>query len=304
MKNKNYLKAGIAVLLSGILLFAVALTGNAAGNGYEQLKALMREEPVRADNMTVHMDLTLTDNGTTVLNTSGDAKVDKKAEKMSGLFRIAGKDGEKELEVYKNGDTALLHLPGSANWYQADCKKDKSNMERFPGRFEGEGRNEDPKLREAFLDTLMGDLKDQVVLEESDGLRTFSLTLDKGNIPVLFQAAFAAGKTPKEGKCPDTAILQKLPAELQALVGDMPKMHNLADLSGERTLDSLRIALTVGQDNKPRAVEVSTGFSGTAEDGSSHTCQMTCKISMNNINNTMVGEASPDPSAITKLELE
>lgn len=303
MKNKKYLQIGIAVMLSGVLLFAVALTGNAANNGYEQLKMLLREEPVQMNNMTVHMDMKLSDNGTAVLQAAGDVKADKTAKKMSGQFQVSGKAGEKAIEVYKNGDAALFRLAGSTNWYQVTSPESGAgDNEKFNSRFEGDVTKGDTQVREAFMDTLMGNLKDQVELEESNGLRTFSLSLDKGNMPVLVQTVFSAASMHKEANAPETCDLTNLPAELQNTFGDMKEYKNLVNLSGDRVLEKIKVSLTVDQKNQPQVMEFSAAFSGTAKDGTAHTYDLNCKMSLSDLNTTIPDEAKADPSSVTKID--
>jgi hypothetical protein len=301
MKNKKYFKIGMAILLSGVLLFAVALTGNAESGAYEQLKMLLRSEPAEASNMTVHMKLSLADNGTTVVNAAGDIKADNDSGKMSGVFNISGQAGEKTFEVFRNGDSTLLHLAGSANWYRTECEEEPTDREFFSKRADRPEGNDNPELREASMDILMGGLKDRIALEEANGLRTFSLTFDKGNMPVLLQAAFGARWTdrPKSSQAVDTSAL---PAELQAALSEMAQYGDLIDLPGERVLDGLKLSFTVDGNDQPQAAELSADFSGIGADGSSHTYQLVCKMTLADINSTTPDDASADPASIIQID--
>lgn len=304
MKNKKLLTAGTAVLLSGVLLAATALTGNAATNAYEQFKTLLSQDHAKVDNMTLHMNMTISDNNAAVLNAIADMKADTE-KKMSGQFQISGAGEEKSFEVYGKDGTMLFHQTGSENWYQAahqneDSEDADKDLER---RFSRPDMKDHEELREMFLDAMMGDLKDQVTLSESNGLRTFSLTLDEGNMPVLVKTAFSLGsRTHGDKKALDTVAVASLPQELQNVVADMAEYHKLIEISGERTLERVTIALTVDENNQPQAMAFTTNFSGVAEDGSAHDYEINCSLTLSDLNTTIVSEADVDPSAITTID--
>ena len=304
MNNKKYLSVGVAVLLSGVLLIATALTGSAASNAYDQFKMLLREDHAQFTNMTVAMNMSISDNGKAVLNVVGDVKADKDAKNMSGQFQISGKGDEKTFEVYRSDDAVLLHFAGSENWYQPASLKEYSDdeIENY-GRFGKEPMKDNEKLRDMLMDTLMGDLKDQVILDESNGLRTFSLTLDQGNMPVLIQTVFSAGSEMHGGtKTMDVLAIANLPVELQEVITDMMVYHDLVDISGERTLKEIKVSLTVDQNNQPVAMALSTSFSGLAKDGSAHDYAVNFEMNLSDLNTTVPDEADVNPSSIITID--
>lgn len=304
MKNKKLLPVGIAVLLSGILLVATALTGNAASNAYEQFKELLHQDPVQFENATVGVNIDISDNGEKILHLGGSVKADKDSTNMSGKFELSGKGPEKAFEVYGNKDDVLLHVEGSENWYQAANHKSEADEEEGPrGHFGDKDWNDGKNLRDALLDTLMGDLKDQVKLAEADGLRTFSLTLDKGNMPILLQTAFsAAGEVHKEAELSTVCDLTGLPEELQDVIADMAAYRNLIDISGERTLEKIVISLTVDRDNQPKMFELTTSFSGISKDGGKHNYEINGFVALSNVNETTIDTVNVDPSSIITID--
>lgn len=298
MKKKKYLAIGAAVLLSGLLLFSMALTSYASGNAYEQLKQLLDEKPADIENMTVHMDMNVTDDGTTALSTTGDIKRDKNTGNTSGQIRVSGKSEERVINFFCDENTVLFNVDGTENWYRTEAGD--RNFRRDPEkRFNS--RNPDmQKLRGAIMDALMGDLKDQVTLEESDGLRTFSLELDKDNMPLLVETAFNASGMRNKADLPDAAGIANLPAELQELIKDLADYHKDVDISGEKELENVSIKLTVDQDSKPVGAELSAAFSGMSTDGGTHNFVVSFKAAMSDLNNTVPDQAGIDPSkAIT-----
>lgn len=306
MKRKSFLSVGVAVIISGVLIIATSLTGNAAGNAYEQLKLLMREDHVRPDNMTLTMNIDVTDNGTSVLHGEGIVKTETAEKRMSGRFQLSG-IGDQAFEVYGNEDSALLKLDGSDNWYKAEPRADQDDDEededdRF-GRFRGNREHDNYELREMVMDTLMGDLKDQVVLEQTNGLRTFSLTLDEGNMPVLLQTLFSAGNRDRETCDDDDACdLESLPQEILSFAQELKAYRDVIDFSGDRTLNSIKLSLTVDNQNQPTGMSFTTNFKVVNDNGESHQYQIYVNMAMSDVNTTVVDTVSPDPASIIEVD--
>ncbi|HEX2947454.1 MAG TPA: hypothetical protein VHT96_16065 [Clostridia bacterium] len=298
MKKNKYLAIGAAVMLSGLLLLSMTVASYASGNAYEQLKQLLNEKPAEIGNMTVHMDMSVTDNGVTAMNTVGDIKADKASKNSSGQIKVSGKSEEKVINFFSADKAVLFNVAGSENWYRTEARERLSRSdseEQF-----GNDNADMKKLRGMLMDTLMGDMKDQVSLEESNGLRTFSLELNKGNMPLLVQTAFNAGSTRKQADLPDAGAMANLPSELQDLIGDLADYHKAVNISGEKDLQRISVKLTVNQDNKPVGADLSAAFSAMSTDGSVHNYETSLKASISDLNSTVPDQAGIDPSkAIT-----
>ncbi len=303
MKKRNFLSVGVAVLLSGVLIIATSLTGNAAGNAYEQLKLLMREDHARPDNMTLTMNIDVTDNGTSVLHGEGIVKTDTAEKCMSGSIQISGM-GDQGFEFYGDEDSVLLKLAGSENWYKAEPTEDRADEDDEDyDRFGGNREHDNYELREMVMDTLMGDLKDQVVLEQANGLRTFSLTLDEGNMPVLLQTLFSAGSRDREICDGDEYCdLDALPQELLDFAQELKVYRDVIDFSGDRTLNGIKLTLTVDNQNQPVAMSFTTNFRVTNDNGGSHQYQIYVSMAISDVNTTVVDTVSPDPASIIEVD--
>ncbi len=308
MKNRKYLKIGAVVLLSVILLVTAVLTSYASNNAYGELKMLMREyraERVEIDSMTLHMEMDITDNGENVLRFTGDIKTADDKKNKSGQFQVTKQGVENVFEVYSKNDTVLFHLNGSENWYQTtsaeNCSYDEDQFSRRRGT---EDMNDNQQLQESLMDAIMGDLKDQIALVESNGLRTFSLTLDKSNMPVLVQTLFSIAEFRDDTRHQDDAVMLNLPEELQDEIGGMMDCEDLAEITSNRVLEVINISLSVDEKNQPKNIDLSMRFSGTAKDGTAHVIEVDCSVALSNINTTVPDEVNVDPSSITIIETE
>lgn len=301
MKNKKFLTIGAAVLLSGVLLLTSALTGNAAGNAYEQLKMLLSEKHEQITNATVQLNMSLTDNGMEVFKVEGKVKVDHESDKASGRILFADESVTKSFDVFHSNNEALFRLTGSENWYR--IQRDKELEDRMESRHQrgSSPMKENAQVRDMLLDTLMGDYKDQVSLVESNGLRTFSLTLDENNMPVLLQTLFSADGIHRGERFQEACDLTVLPEELQNLCLEMKDHRHGLELEN-RKLKSIVLSFSVNEQNHPVGMKLAIDFSGTDTDGNGHDCSMSLNATLSDLGTTVPDEADADPASITTVD--
>ncbi len=304
MKNKKFLTIIAVIVMSGVLLTAGAMAANTAGSAYEQFKLLLDEEHGCIENATVNVVMSVIDNGETVIALDGDMKMDEGSNKMSGSFLATGKEKEKSFEIYRDNDDVLLHLTGSDNWYRT-TREEESIQEDDTRRF---GRDRDGKfgenkqLRDALLDTVMGDYKDQVIMTEANGLRTFSLSFDEGNMPVFLQTLFqVADMGERRDEYDEQEDLSVLPQELQDVFTEMK--NDKYDLEFvEKKLKKLEISFTVDQKNNLTGMGMLINCSGTDTEGTAHDLSIDFSMAMTNVGITVADEANPDSDAIITID--
>jgi hypothetical protein len=306
MKNKKFLTIIAVVVISGLLLTAGAMAANPAGSAYEQFKSLLDQDHENIGNATVNVSMSVTDNGESVAALDGSMKVDEQSNKMSGILQISGKT-EKSFEIYKDNDDVLLHLAGSENWYKAVQKDEESeDKEEFGRRFGRDRRNdagENKQLREAFLDAVMGDYKDQVRMTESNGLRTFSLSFDEGNIPLLLQTVFQLSDKHNEKEDAAPEDMSHLPQELQDAFTDLKNCEYDVEFV-DKKLERIEISITVDKQNELKAMGISMSCSGTDAEGADHYLDVDFSMEISEVGTTITDEADPDPVKITTIDCD
>ncbi len=303
MKNKKFLTIIAVVIMSGMLLTAGALAFNPEGNAYEQFKALSNQDHDKIDNATVSMSMVAVDNGEPVISLHGTMKKDTTSEQVSGIFAASCKTTN-SFEIYENKDELFLHLMGSENWYKTTRKDEESNEDHTGfSRGTDEDSSKAKQMKDAFLDTIMRDYKDQVTMTEENGLRTFSLKLDEGNIPVLLQTLFQLSDMRENECCETPEQLNLLPQELQGIFTDMKDCEYDVDLT-EKKLESLAISFTVDQEKCPVALNMSIRCSGTDTDGAAHSLNVDFSVTLSDVGTTVPDIANPDTAAITTIDSE
>lgn len=305
MKNKKFLTIIAVVVMSGLLLTAGAMAANPAGSAYEQFKSLLDQDHERIKNATLDMSMAVVDNGDSVIDLDGSMKMETGRNKMSGSFQLSGKT-TKSFDIYKDNEDVLFHLTGSENWYKATRKEGSEDAEKFRrdfGRDRKENFGENKQLKEALLDAIIGDYKDQINMTESDGLRTLSLSLDEGNMPVLLQTAFQMSDMRENKECEDLEKLSLLPQELQDAFADMKNCEYDVELV-DKKLEGMEISITVDQQNQPVEMGMSMECSGTDINGAEHVLDIDFSMKLSSVGTTVVDEANPDPASVTTIDSE
>lgn len=304
MKNKRFYTIIAVVVMSFVLLSVGAMAANRAGSAYEQFKSVIDQDHESIENATVNMSMAVSDNGEAVIALDGSMKLDKAGKKMSGSFQTSGK-ASKSFELYKNNDDMFLHLTGSENWYKMTQKDEHSeNEEKSRCDFERERRenaDENKRLVDALLDTIMGDYKEQINMTESNGQRTFSLSLSEGNMPILLQTVFQMSDKHEGIECEDSENLSLLPQELQDAINDMKMCEYDVELINKK-LERIEISITVDQKNNPIGMSMSMNCSGTDVQGTYHALNIDFSMEFSDVGTTMIDEANPDTASITVID--
>lgn len=307
MKNKKFIAIIAVVVMSGLLLTAGAMAANPTGSAYEQFKSLLDQDHERIENATLNMSMAVVDNGKSVIALDGSMKMETGSKKMSGTFRTSGK-ATKSFEIYKNNDDVLLRLAGSENWYKSTNKEYSEDEEEFRRNFRRDFDNdrkddfgENKQLRDALLDTIIGDYRDQINMTESNGLRTLSLSLNEGNMPILLQTAFQMSDRHKNKECEAPENLSLLPQELQDAFADMKHCEYDVELV-DKKLEGMEISITVDQQNHPVEMGMSMVCTGTDIDGAEHVLDIDLSMRLSDVGTTVVDEANPDPASVTTID--
>jgi len=330
MKNKKAWIIGTAMGLSTVMLATVAFAGTGATSGYDALKALMRTHgTVQEKNATVDLAVSVTESGKTVVNVDAVMKMDAEAQQMSGVVTAAGSGVDRTMTVYHTGSTGYLNVSGSDTWFQME-RTDETGMNGRMGPARGmhggmgsgmqsEMRTDmamDPdaaKFGEAFLDAVMGDLKNAVVLTENGTEKTFSLKIDQSNMPELMKAALAIGASHHQPEADaatglsDEALAELgnpvAEAQLKALIPEMESLHEAIDLKDNVTVDSIDLSFTVDADNQPVSGKTTVIVSGNAADGTAHTYTTDITVQYSNIGSTIPDTFQPEGKDVQVVQM-
>ena len=324
MKNKRAWIIGTAMGLSTVMLATVAFAGTGANSGYDALKALMRTRgTVEAKNATIDMTVSVTEKGQALALVDAVMKVDGEQERMSGSVAISGSGVDRTVTLFQSGETGYLNVSGSDTWFRTE-RTDETGMERgmnargAHGRMHGFGTDasgfdmnddgtmnpEAARFAETLMDTVMGDLKHAVVMQENGTEKTFSLKIDQSNMPELLKAALAAGASHQKDAadadlCLSGEALADLgnpaaEAQIKALLPEMKALHDAINLTDNINIESIDLSFTVDADNQPVSSDVSVIVSGNASDGAAHTYAVDIAMKTSAVGSTVPDTFNPE----------
>jgi len=180
MKSRK-IKTIIVTALTGCMLLAVTVAASASGSsGYETYKSAAKNTAV-TKNATFSTSFQVKDNGTT--NISGTSVKKLEGSNNSAITNIKTGDVTKETETSKIDGKSIVK--DGENYYSRDGKGNEKN-DKMEKKFDDSSSKS--KLGEMVLDTLVGDVKNQFVVDGD----TISVKLEGAQIPELAKLAISA----------------------------------------------------------------------------------------------------------------
>lgn len=177
--KKKWLTLGVPFSLAAILLMASGFSAASGTSGYEAYKAALK------NNMTVKsgtsdVKVTITDNGTKLLDMNSQFKADMAAEAVQGTLNIDNGEVNHSLAVFGQ-DEQFIFKSGEDDTYWLMDHSDKDDYNNPHWKNDGEHPPIDGVERLVYA--LLGNLQHQVKLEsKSDGSGLISLNLTEDQI--------------------------------------------------------------------------------------------------------------------------
>ncbi len=187
MKSKLFSKRmtrGIVCGLVGVLILSVsAFAAYGSTSGYGKYKDAVTNLVVNSDNMTIKASSSVSYDGDTPSKTAVVYKQDGKNSSTHEKSLSKGSEGSDEYFYWVIDGTATSFSKNSDTYSQYPDESD--------GTFLNMGKYSDKvvKFASLFADTVLGDLKNNVVLVgDEDGIRSYSLDVSAEQVPALINA--------------------------------------------------------------------------------------------------------------------
>ncbi|KZL91720.1 hypothetical protein [Clostridium magnum] len=267
MKKKG-LKTMAVSAAAGCCLLSLSITAFAAtGSGYESYKGGVKSI-VLAENETVSTQFEVKDNGSVIF--SGDSTEKVNQENRSSKSNITVDGVKKTYESSADNGNYVINADGK--YYtinRGDKKSDSDKREKLSES------SSTVKLAEMITDTLVGDVKNQFVM---DG-QTISVKLEGAQIPELAKLAISAaaennsmGKHKNSDKIGDDGM--------KAAMDKVPKLSNI---------DVKSIAMTATVDgNTLKDNKLSVTITGKDANGVSHDISVMLNAKITDLGNTKI----------------
>lgn len=180
MKSKK-IKTIMVTALTGCMLLSVTVVASASGSsGYETYKSAVKNMAVTS-NATFSTSFELKDNGT--IDISGTSVEKLEGTNNSSITNIKIGDVTKEIETSRIDGKTIMKK--GEDYYSGTSNGKEKNMR---GEKKFDASSSKSKLGEMVLDTLVGDVKNQFVVDGD----TISVNLEGAQIPELAKLAISA----------------------------------------------------------------------------------------------------------------
>lgn len=279
--QKKHLITSIAAIVGVVMLTAASIATYATANGYSAAKNAAKNI-INEDNLTLDMSVGIIVDGREVEKETISQKFDK-----DGLVKYSERNDNSSRQMsYQDGMDVTLYngnnpeMLGSEDRMYLYDYTDEQMMDRiwlFSMRDSKEAQSA-IRFAELFTDTLVGDLKNNIILTASDDeTDTYTMSLDSYQIPELYQAGFemlVASSSPygynvdEMSEAEYYAALERNEWDFGLLFAKDPKISNA------------EANVTIDKEGRLREVAGSAFFEGTDYFNKAHNVELRMNINV------------------------
>ena len=281
MKSKK-IKTIVITALTGCMLLAVTVSASASGaSGYETYKSAVREL-VTTRNATFSTSFEVKDNGNTDISGNSVEKLEGTNSSSNTEVKIG--DVTKDTETSRvDGKTVIKE---GDNYYSMGNSA-KGDIGR--GNRKIDASSSRAKLGEMVLDTLVGDVKNQFVVDGDE----ISVKLEGAQIPELAKLAISAAVEEQNDKKSNNKG-ESANDELRKAISDIPTLKNV---------DIKSLSLTAKVDgNTLSENDVKIVIAGEDEKGVSHEFELSVNTAVSNVNSTKADSIDTTGKQVQTME--
>lgn len=318
MKNKRLMIAGTLVVATALFTVGVFASPNSQ-TGYEALKDILRSNQAEQEtvkNGTFAGTYSLSDNGKVMVSVSGTGAFEEASKQASGHIQIQANDLSREANFYGSDQKVYFEDLTNGLNYQMTHEESSENESDDRGHFGKEGKYDMQgmsKTGEAFMDFLMGDLKNEVEMNANgDGSKTFTLDLNQNEMPLIIQTLASEAITDKsnhddwkdQGSNKHDAALEQM--KKMPFFNGLEDIHNQVDISKLLTsnivINNMSLQVTVDADNQLKSLTGALAVSGLDSSGTSHDVVLTGNGEVSQLNASTVKVFDPNGKVIETID--
>jgi len=289
--KKKVMMIGAGLTVGSALVITSAFAGIGGSQGYETYKDAIKAT-ADVTNATQHVNVTLTDNGTELLQVNAKLKHDEAADSASGTITIRTASGEADtLDFFAQNGRHILKSSDSETYRLIEHADDDEWHGRSKHEFDADEQQEMSDAAERVIDALVGNLKNNFVLNQhADGGSTVSVTLSGAQIPAAANAIGSllvkeAMNSEHEALEPEDMqglqdVQHMLGVDFERLAASMPK------LTDDVNIDRVGLTAEVDANDYIDTHGVSFTISGKDAAGQAHTVVLQANVEVSDRNGT------------------
>ncbi|MFZ5988813.1 MAG: hypothetical protein ACOYWZ_17045 [Bacillota bacterium] len=293
--NKKVLRTGIGLVVGFSLFFTSTLISMAGGpSGYETLKASLKNSK-RVESSTFTIKGSLHDNNEELVKVNSTVKADKEDKMSSGVVTINSEKVNTSYTFYGKDNVMVFKDDSSDVYNQVECNR---RMRR--GRFHGNGEFKHGNLQmekvgETIMDTLVGDLKNQVTQKNlENGKKQLSIVLDKDEVPTVFNMILSAKgqqDCDRQGRVHEILGISKDDFRVPKLVNDAK-------------VEKIDVQIIVDNNNIIKEMDAEFYISGNDENNLTHNQVLKLSIDVSGVNSTEADTINLEGKTVRELPNE
>lgn len=292
---KKLAMIGLGVAVGSMMLVTSVYAGVGDAPGYETFKSAVKSTAA-VTNVTRQVQVTLQDNGESLLNVSSTIKQDRAGQAGSAQITVKSGADEQTIQVY-NQDGKQIVKTGESDVYKV---LDHSNIAGKHGKFANSKHEPNPEMiqeAENVVDALVGNLKNYVTMNDAAGnAKDIHFKLSGSQIPPVVNTV--GSLLIKHGTA-DNAN-KPMPKAAETLGIDVASLKNsLPQLTQDIKMDEVEVNATVDADNHITNQTAQIRISGKDGKGASHDVVLNVGMSLSNLNAT-----TPDKVDLTGKQVE
>lgn len=296
MRKKKWLSFGVPVAASAVILVVSGFSVNAGASGYEVYKSALKNSD-SISSATTGFNLSVTDNGSSVLDAKANIKFDEKGEGANADLSITSGADSRSLQVYHQGEQVVIKNGANDTYYTVDLEENEDKRE-----WKQEKDWEAPEEIEQVIDALVGNLKQQISLEEgADGTKEVSLHMEGNQLPPVVNAVGSLlvkhGTGHKEAK---TFEHPANPIKEQLFGGEFDAA--LPDLTTDIRIEAVNLDASINKDNQLERQSLEVNIAGKDENGVSHNVTVAFTAQFSDFNNTVVDKVDLEGKKVEAID--
>ena len=280
--KKKYGWMGLGVAVSSILLISSVYAGVGDYAGYEAYKSAIKETS-NVQSATANVKVTVKDNDQTIVSLKSTVKNDSTAELSSATMELTGGSMVQSAQMYQQEDQHVLKLSNS-DVYNI-IASDEYEGDRWKGHKQQHSDLDDESLieMENLLDSLVGNLRSQVLLSNTDNSgQEITMELKGSQIPTLVNTIGSliikhSGQNIAESSTQEHPITEWMNTDF---VNDMPK------LVSEISIHSITLKANIDQNNFITSQDASFVVYGADAAGIDHKVMFSIEADFSDYNAT------------------
>ncbi|MCH5185660.1 MAG: hypothetical protein J1F64_05985 [Oscillospiraceae bacterium] len=299
--KKKYRAASAAAIAGAIVLVVSSIATYATSSGYTSAKNAMKNM-LYQDNFSAEMAVSFYIDGKQIDSESSSVKFDRnnpyaplnRMESSGGVMRYSTyiQDGS-SIRVYKRDITDDL-TPLDRVYIRdihADSPEALADESSIFGAKDSKELTATIRFAELLCDTLVGDLKNNIILTDSDSeTNTFTMSLDAYQIPELYQAGFnmiMTGASNYDDRMIDGKYIKDMTEEEFYALMETGRFSEELLFANRPSLSGAEAVVSIDKEGRLRRITGEVEFSGADMFNKEHTAKFRLDISVHDYDTTV-----------------